>query len=222
MDELARVGVARVDGKLVAVLRDPPQVVDVGEVELGVHTLGEHVECEGHHVHVAGPLPVSEQGPLDPLRPGHERELRRRHSGPPIVVRVEAQDDALPVVEVAAEPLDLVRVDVGGRHLDGGRQVDDHPLGRGRLVHVHHRLADLDRVVELGAGEALRRVLVDPVRLGAGLGQLPDELRAAHCDVGNARPVEPEDHPPLQRRSRIVEMHDRPLRTREALERARG
>ena len=201
-------------------LRDPPQVVDVGEVELGVHSLGEHVEGEGHDVHVAGALPVSEQGPLDPLRPGHERELRRRDPGPPVVVRVEAEDDALAVAEVAAEPLDLVGVDVGGRHLDGGRQVDDHPLGRGRLVHVHHRLADLDRVVELGAGEALRRVLVDPVRLRAGLGQLADELRAAHRDLRDPRPVEPEDDPPLQGRGRVVEVDDPPLRAREALERA--
>ena len=220
MDELARVGVARVDGELVAVLRDPPQVVDVGEVELGVHSLGEHVEGEGHHVHVAGALPVSEQGPLDTVRSGHERELRRRDPGPPIVVRVEAQDDALAVAEVAAEPLDLVGVDVGGRHLDGGRQVDDHPLGRGRLVHVHHRLADLDRVVEFRPGEAFRGVLVDPLRLGAGLGQLADELRAAHRDLGDPRPVEPEDDPPLQGRGRVVEVDDPPLRAREALERA--
>ena len=212
------VGVARVDGELVAVLRDPPQVVDVGEVELRIHPLGEHVEREGHDVHVAGALPVSEQGPLDPLRPGHEGELRRRHPGPPIVVRVKAQDDALPVADVPSEPLDLVGVDVGGRHLDGGRQVDDQPPGWSRLVDVHHRLADLDRVVELRPGEALRRVLVDPLRPRAGLGELADELRAVHRDLGDPGPVEPEDHPPLEGRGRVVEVDDGPLRAREALE----
>ena len=218
VDELARVGVAGVDGELVAVLRHAPQVVDVGEVELRVHPLGEHVEREGHHVHVAGALAVPEQGALDPLRPGHEGELGGGDPGPPIVVRVEAQDDALAVADVAAEPLDLVGVDVGGRHLDGGRQVDDHPPGRGRLADVHHRLADLDRVVELRPGEALGGVLVDPVRLRAGLGQLADEPCPAHRDLGDTVPVEPEDDAPLEGRGGVVEVDDRPLRARDALE----
>ena len=56
---------------------------------------------------------------------------------------------------VAKEPLDLVRVDVGGGHLHRRRQIEYHGPLRSRLPDVGDGLADLDRVVELGAGEAL-------------------------------------------------------------------
>ena len=61
--------------------------------------------------------------------------------------------------DVAAEPLDPVGVHVRGRHLDRRGQVQDQP-GRGVGSKTSmHRLADLERVVELGAGERLGRVL---------------------------------------------------------------
>ena len=40
-------------------LIDVADVVDVGEVQLGVNALGEHVQRDCDHVHVAGPLAVS-------------------------------------------------------------------------------------------------------------------------------------------------------------------
>ena len=106
-------------------------------------------------------------------------------------------------------PLDRVGVDVGRRHLDGRRQVDDRLAVRGRLPHVEHGVADLDGELELGAGEGLGGVL--EVDLGAGqvLGVLADQLRAVDRDVLDAVAVEAEHDAALQRRGRVVEVHDR-------------
>src|SRR3954471_19184108 len=45
--------------------------------------------------------------------------------------------------QVAVHPLEAVRVRGGGRTLHRGGQVEDDLAARTRLVHVHHRLADL-------------------------------------------------------------------------------
>ena len=79
-----------------------------------------------------------------------------------------------------------------------------------RLPHVHDPLADLHREVELGAGEALRRVLVVHVALRDGGGQLAAEAGRAHRDVHDAGPVEAEDDPALEGGGGVVEVHHRP------------
>jgi len=70
-------------------------------------------------------------------------------------VRVQREDDRVAARDVAVEPLDGVAVDVGRVHLDRRRQVQDDLALRRGLYHVHDGGADIGRVVELGAGEAL-------------------------------------------------------------------
>ena len=103
-------------------------------------------------------------------------------------------------------------------HLDRARQVDDHLLLRRRLPDVHHRLADLDREIELGAAEALGRILIDDLGLRHLLRQLADLPGAGHRDVDDAGAVEPEHDAALQLRGRVVEVHDRPLGAADRLE----
>ena len=76
------------DRQLVAVLDDPPVLVDVVEAQLGVDALAEQVERKGDHVDVAGALPVTEQGALHPLRPSHQPEFGGGDRGAAVVVRV--------------------------------------------------------------------------------------------------------------------------------------
>ena len=88
---------------------------------------------------------------------------------------------------MAVEPLHPVGVDVRRERLDGRRQVDDHLLLGRRPPLRGDRLADLERVVELGVVEALRRVLEDD--LGVGLGrELLAERRAADGELGDPVP----------------------------------
>ncbi len=217
VDQVTHVGVPRVHRQAVAVLGDAPGRVDVGEVELRVHPLAEQVEREGDHVHVAGALAVAEERALHAVRPRLHGQLGGGHRGAAVVVRVERQHDGIPPAYVAQEPLDLIGVHVGGRHLDGGGQVQDHRPGRSRLPHVHDPLADLHREVELGAGEALRGVLVVHVAFGNGRGQLAAVTGRAHRDVHDAGPVEAEHHPALERGGGVVEVHHRPRGPAERL-----
>ena len=168
VDELARPRVARVHRQLVALLDDPPRLVEPREVELRVDALGEQVERERDDVDVAGALAVAEQRPLDALRARHQAQLRRRDRRAAVVVRVDRDDRGVAAGEVPAEPLDPVGVDVRREVLDRRRQVDDHRLLDGRAPLGGDRLADLERVVELGVVEALRRVLEDDVAVLLG------------------------------------------------------
>ena len=92
--------------------------------------------------------------------------------------------DGVPVREMAAEPLDPVGVDVRRELLDRRRQVHDHLLLRRRPPLRGHALADLERVVELGVVEALRRVLEHDLRRRLGR-ELLAERRATDGEVGD-------------------------------------
>ena len=135
--------------------------------------------------------------------PAIMRQLGRGDRRAPVVVRVQADHGVLAPGELAAEPLDLVGVDVGRRHLDGRRQVEDDLAAVLGLPHVGDRLAHVDRERQLGAGEDLRAVLVADD--GACRGRTrrtssPSRCRGWRCC--GPRPCHVEDHPAEQRRQR--------------------
>ena len=189
VDQVARVGVARVDRQLGAVLHGATDLVDVGEVDLRVDALAEQVHRQRDQVDVAGPLAVPEQAALDAVGAGHHRELGRRDRRTAVVVRVQRDRGVLAPGQLAGEPLDLVGVDVRRGHLDGGRQVEDDLAAVLGLPHVGDRLADVDGERQLGAGEDLRGVLVaDHGRVEVGLGELHHHLGARVRRSTGSRP----------------------------------
>ena len=96
-------------------------------------------------------------------------------------------------LEVAAEPLYLIGVDVGGGHLDGGRKIEDRlPLER-RLPDIEHGLADFDRIVQLSPGEALGRILEANVGVGQRLDPAQAPLGAVDGDLLHALAVGTKD-----------------------------
>src|SRR5947199_9573855 len=123
-------------------------------------------------------------------------------------MRVQAEDHAVAVADGAAEPFDLVGVDVRRRHLDGARKIDDHLTVSRRLTDIHHSLADLNSKIELCPAEALRRILIDDFGVRYAGGEVADQPRSTHRDVDNSWLVEAENDPALQFRRRIVEMND--------------
>ena len=194
-------------GQLGAVLDRAPHLVDVRDVDLGVDALAEQVHRERDQADVAGALAVAEQAALDPVGAGHHRELGRRDRGAAVVVRVQADHRVGAPRELAAEPLDLVGVDVGRGHLDGRRQVEDDLAAVLRLPDVGDRLADLERERQLGRGEDLGAVLVaDHGGVEVVLDVLHHDLGAAGGDVLDLVVARPEDHSAEQRRQRVVEV----------------
>jgi hypothetical protein len=107
------------------------------------HALGVEVQRHGHQVDVAGALAVAEQAAFDAVGAGHQAQLGGGDAGATVVVGVQADDHAVAAVDVAAEPFDLVGVDVRRGAFDGGRQVEDHLVLRRRVPDLDHRVADL-------------------------------------------------------------------------------
>ena len=215
-DQFAAIGVALVDRDLVAVFDRLDHPVDVGEVEPRIDPLGIEVERDGDEAAVARPLPIAEQAAFDPVGPGHQAQFGGRDPGAAVVVRVQADHRAFAVGQVAAEILDLVGVDIGRRRLDRGRQVqDDRPFGRGG-EHVHHRLADLDREIELGGGEGFGRILEMPVGARAAAGLVAHDFRPGDRDLAHFLAAHAEDDVAPGGADRVVEMDDRRARAVEA------
>ena len=202
--------------QLVALLDDALRLVEPREVELRIDALREQVERDRDEVDVARALAVAEQRAFDAVGAGHQAELGGRDRGAAVVVRMDAEDDVVAARDVPLEPLEPVGVDVRRERLDRRRQVDDHLLVARRAPLGDHRLADLERVVELGAVEALRRVLEHDLRRRLRR-ELLAERRAAHGEIADAVLVEPEDDAPLRRRGRVVEVHDRAPRALDRL-----
>ena len=125
---------------------------------------------------------------------------------------VQGQAHGLTPGQVAAHPLDLVGVDVGGGALDGGGQVEDDLAVSLGLPHVHDCLADLQAVVELGVHEDLLgvleaedRVLVEDL-LGAG----HDLAGAVDGELANLVAVHTEDDVTEDGRQGVVEVNSGP------------
>ena len=211
VDELARVRVARVHRQLVAVLGGAADLVDVREVDHRVDALAEQVQAERDQADVAGPLAVAEQAALHPVRAGQHGQLGVGDGGAAVVVGVHRQADVLAAGQVAAHPLDLVRVHVRRGPLDGARQVEDDLAAGPWLPDVHDRLAGLQGEVQLGVHEDLWRVLV------AEVGAVAEDLLRVLHDVPGALDRErlallaadAEHHLAERRRGRVVQVHGR-------------
>src|SRR5712691_6587063 len=207
------------DRQAVAVLGGTAQLVDVRDVEARLDALAEQIHGQGDYVDVARPLAIAEERALDAVRTGHHPELGGRHCAAPIVMRVQAQDDLLAILDVTVEPLDDIAIDVRRVHLDRGRQIKDELALDGRLDGVHDRFANLQREVGLGAGEAFGRILVTDLSAR----YLRFQVAAPACGVGrdldDAGFAQTKDDASLELRRRVVEVNDGARRAAQTLER---
>jgi len=202
----------------VAILDRLDDRIDVGDGQLGINALAVEIQRQRHDIDIARAFAIAEQRALDPLGAGQDGELGRGDSRAAIVVRMHRQHKPVPAGDVAAEPFDLVRIDIGRRHLDCCGQVQDRLFRGRRCPDFEHRLADLDRKIELGTGEALRRVLVDDLSVGHCGRQIADQLGTGHRDVDDPGTILPEHDAALQLGGRVVEMHYRSSRPRDGIE----
>ena len=175
---------------------------------IGIDALRVHVERQRHDVDIAGALAIAEQRAFDAVGARHQRQFGGGDAGAAVIVRMQRDDHVLAIVEVAAHPFDLVGIDVGRRHLDGRRQVEDQLVVGRRPDDLGDGIADLQRHFELGAGKALRRIF--EAVAAAGLGRhVGDHLGGVGGDLLDAGDVLLEHDAALQLAGRIVEMDDR-------------
>jgi hypothetical protein len=183
--QLAAVGSSGVHGDLVASLHNVDDRGDVGEVNLGMHALGVQIQTQSDEVDVSGSLAVAKQTALDSVGSGHLAQLGSSHGTTSVVVGVQRNANLLPLGNVGGKVLNLVGVDVGGGHFDGGGEVENDGVLLGGAPGGLHGLTDLNGVVHVGVGEGLGGELKAPGGLFAlgvvrVLGQGSHVLGACH------------------------------------------
>ncbi len=218
MDQIADIGMARMDRQLVAFFDDLAHGIDVGKVQLRIDTLAVHVQRYGHQIDIAGALAVAEQAALDAIRTGHQAQFGGSNARAAVVVGVQANQHAVALVDLAAKIFDLVGIDIRSGGLNGGRQVEDQLLLRRRLEYVDHRVADLDGEVGLSGAEHLGRIFEAPIGFRRRIGETLDHLRRGDGDVHHTSLVLVEHDAAEARCRRVVVMDDGPLGTLERFE----
>ena len=102
--------------------------------------MGVHIQGQGHYVHVAGPFPVAEQRAFHPLGTGHDSQLRSCHTFAPVVMGMDTDDGTIPVLHMADEIFDLIRIRIRRGHFHRGGQVDDDGLFLRSTQRIQHAL----------------------------------------------------------------------------------
>ena len=189
----------------------------VGKIQPGVHAVAVHIHGDGNDVHVARALAVAEQRALHAVRAGQQAQLGVGHAAAPVVVRVQAKDDVLTILQVVAHVFDLVGIHMAHAHGHGDGQVDDNGLFRRGLQNVQHRVADLQRVFRFGAREAFGAVFKAEIALVLGR-ELLDERRAVRGDLLDLLLRFFKHLLALRHAGGIVEMHHRAGRALEGVE----
>ena len=154
------------NGQSIGVLGHVACFVDVTNIQLGIDALAEEIEREVHHVNVASAFAIAKERALDAVRAREHSQFGRRDASAAVVMRMQRDEYAVATCDVATEPLDGVRVEVRRVHLDRGWQIQDQRILGRRANNVTHRLTDLERVLELGTGEAFGRVFIEERRRG--------------------------------------------------------
>ena len=130
---------------------------------------------------------------------------------------VDAEDDAVAVLEMAAHPLDLVRINVGCVHLNRRGQVEDHGLFLCGLPDILDGRADVQSEIKLGSGKALRGILQHKVAVVV-LRALFDPAGSVLRDLDDPLAVHVEDDVSLQGRGGVVNVEDDVLAALDGLE----
>ena len=151
--QLARIRMARVNGQLIAIFRHAHQIIDVGNIQLGVNALAEQVHRQRDDINVPSALTIAEERAFHPVSSCHHTEFRGGHRRAAIIMRVNGIDDCIAVLDVADRPFNLISVHIGRCRLNSEWQVEDQAFVRRGLDYIHHRLANLFRIIQLRTHE---------------------------------------------------------------------
>ena len=185
---------ARVYGQLVAIFDRLDHLIDIGEIEPRMQTLRVHVECNGNEVDIASALTIAKQAALDAVAPCQQAQLGCGDSGAAVIMRVQTDNHRFAVRNIAAEILNLIRIDVGHCRLYGGRQVEYDRLFNGRLQDFHNGAANFDAEIQFGSREGFRRIFKMPIGLWIFCGLLCQDLRPFNRNRLHARLIEIENN----------------------------
>ena len=215
--EIAGIRVTLGNLQLVAVLNRLANLRNVGIIDLRIDALREEVQTKRDQIDVAGALAVAQQAAFDTIGTGKHGQLGGGHAHALIVVRVQRQHHGVARHQIVRHVFHLIGEHVRSGHFHRCRQIDDHRMLRSRLDDVDHRIAHLNGVLRLGAGEGFRRILVIQVdALGFALKLLAQGGRVGG-ELLDAGFILAEHDLTLQHGHGVIEVHDGTLGTLQAL-----
>ena len=208
--QLAHIGLTGIHFHMGAALVDVLDLVDVGEVQLGVNALGVHVHGQRDHIHVAGAFAVAEQGGLHTFCTGQQTQLCGGNTFAAVIVRMQGDDGAVAGGEITDEILNAVGKIVGHHVFHGGGEVQDDLILRGGVEMLQNSLADFHGVVHLGAHEGLGGILIAEIHAGGndGLRQLIDQIGGIGGNLGDTGLIHLKDHLPLEGGGGVIEVEN--------------
>ena len=115
----------------------------IGEIQLRIHSLAVHIECQSYNVYISRSFPVPEQGSLHAVAARQNRHLRRSHPAASIIVRVNGKRHLLTKIHVLTEIGNLGAEHMRHRYLHGRRDIDDHLFVFLRLPDIQNGVAYL-------------------------------------------------------------------------------
>ena len=110
-----------------------------------------------------------------------------------------------------AKPFNLVGVDIGRTHLNGSREINNDRLLRCWAKHLINRITNFHGKIQLSTGKTLGAVLKGPLCLWVTVGLCLHQLGAFNSDFSNAGLIELKNISALNRRRRVIKVHDRTL-----------
>ena len=79
-DQITGVGVARVNGQLIAVLGAATDFIDIGEIQTVGNALRVNVQGQGDRIDFVGTFTATKQAAFNAIRTRHDSEFRRERS----------------------------------------------------------------------------------------------------------------------------------------------
>ena len=118
-----------------------------------------HIQSKCHDVYVARALAIAEKSSFYAVGSGEQSHFRVCYSATSVVVRMRGQHYRVAVLKIIVHVFDLAGIDVRHTARNGDGQIYNSLFVRCRLPHVEHGVANLKRVLRLGARETFGRVL---------------------------------------------------------------
>ncbi len=132
-------------------------------------------------------------------------------------MRMQAEQELVPVRQIAVHPFDLVRIDIRARHLDRRRQVDDDLVLHRRLPDIHDGGAHLAGILQLRLGKAFRRIFHLHQSFRHLVGELAHQRRPVCRDFLDPFHALLKHHTPLQSGGGVIKMDNRLLGASDAV-----
>ena len=135
----------------------------IREVKPRIYAMRIHIHSHSHNVYITGSFSVSKQGSFNTVRPRKDSKLRRRYAAASVIMRMQAENYIISVIQMFIHIFQLTGEYMGHRILHRRRDVNDRFLICRRLPYVQHRIADFHRIVYFRPGKTLRAVLESKV-----------------------------------------------------------